>query len=190
MKRAIIIHGTYSKDEYYDPKYPAASNFHWIPWLQRQIQMKDIDAYTPEIPRGYDPQYDIWKKELERYEVDADTTLVGHSCGGGFLVRWLSENPSVSVNRVVLVAPWLDPDRSKTTDFFEFTIDRAIAARTNGLHIFHSLDDDASIQKSVDTIRESVDNVEYKEFTNHGHFILKHMGTDAFPELLQTVLGQ
>lgn len=30
-------------------------------------------------------------REFGRFEINTDTILVGHSCGGGFLLRWLSD---------------------------------------------------------------------------------------------------
>ena len=107
MKNAIIIHGKPGKEEYYSDKYPSASNFQWLPWLQKQLLMRDIFAVTPEMPRPYEPEYKTWKREFERHEVTSETVLVGHSCGGGFLIRWLSEHPDVKTGKVFLVAPHL-----------------------------------------------------------------------------------
>jgi hypothetical protein len=59
---------------------------------KKQLLINEIAASTPEVSHSYDPQYPIWKREFERFEVTSETILVGHSCGGGFLVRWLSEN--------------------------------------------------------------------------------------------------
>ncbi len=43
----------------------------------------------PDKDEYYDPKYptnSIWKKEFERFNITPQTVLVGHSCGGGFLV--------------------------------------------------------------------------------------------------------
>lgn len=188
MKNAIILHGTSDKEEYYSDKYPSASNFHWLPWLQKQLLIKDIHAVTPEMPHGYAPDYDVWKKEFERYEITPETILVGHSCGGGFIVRYLSENKDMTVGNVILVAPWLDPDKVKQNDFFEFKIDKDLATRTKNITIFHSDNDMDSVQRSVQMIRHEIENIDYREFHNKGHFCLSDLRTDAFPELLNTVL--
>lgn len=189
MKNAILLHGKPGKKEYYDPKIPSASNAHWFPWLQKQLLVHDITAHTPEVPNAWKPHYPTWKKEFERFEITSETILVGHSCGGGFLVRWLSENKNVKVGKVVLVAPWLDPNRKETTDFFELTIDPALSDRTSSIIIFNSDDDSESIQKSVRIIRESVKDVSYREFHNYGHFCRKDLRTEEFPELLEEILS-
>ncbi len=99
-----------SRDEYYDPKRASQSNEHWLPWLQRQLLLQDILAYTPEMPKSYDPDWPVWVREFERYDIGPETILVGHSCGAGFLVKYLSLHPELTVGKVVLVAPWMDPD--------------------------------------------------------------------------------
>src|SRR5689334_3595207 len=106
---ALLIHGWNTRDEYYDASRPTASNDHWFPWLTKQLALKDINTVSIEMPNGYYPEYEVWKHELERYDINENTALVGHSCGGGFLVRWLSENDK-QVGRVILVAPWLGID--------------------------------------------------------------------------------
>lgn len=189
MKNAIIIHGSCDKEEYYSDRYPSLSNSHWLPWLQKKLLINDIPTATPEIPNAFRPDYDVWKKEFERFEVNPKTILIGHICGGGFLIRWLSENKDKKVGQVILVAPWLDPDRERTTNFFEFNLDSELASRTGGLTIFHSDDDMESVQKSVKTIRAEVSNIGYKEFHSYGHFTKSDMGTDEFPEILEAALS-
>lgn len=189
MTNAIILHGMPSKNEYYSLDYPSASNSHWVPWLQKKLLIHEIDAATPEIPHAYNPNYSVWQKEFERFDITNKTILVGHSCGGGFLVRWLSEHKDVVVGKVVLVAPWIDPFREDTTDFFEFEIDPNLADRIDQLWIFNSDTDSKGVHTSVDTIRSTIKNIRYKEFNEYGHFTLHSMKTDQFPELLDILIA-
>lgn len=183
MKNAVLIHGKPGREEYYDPEVPSASNFHWFPWLQKQLLVRDIAAQTPEIPNCWDPQYPIWQKEFERYDITPDTLLVGHSCGGGFIVRWLSEHKDAKVGKVVLVAPSLGLDW-EAGDFFDFEIDPNLAARTKGLIIFGSDNDRPALKEAIATFRNKIKNAHYREFSGYRHFTLESMGTDKFPELL------
>lgn len=189
MRNAVILHGTCDKEEYYDDKYPSLSNSHWLPWLQKQLLMNGIEAATPEVANAYEPSYDKWLKELIRFEITSESILVGHSCGGGFLVRWLSDNPEVFVKKVVLVAPWLDPKRTKTTDFFEFDIDPGITARVDSFTIFNSDNDSNTIQTSVRMIRDALPDCRYVELHNYGHFCMTDMKTQAFPELRDEIIN-
>src|SRR5438105_2169657 len=108
MKNAILLHGLYTKQEYYDESEPSMSNAHWFPWLQRQLLLRDIKGDTPEVPFTYKMIWKDWVKEVERFEINEDTLLIGHSMGGGFWVRYLSERPELKISKVVLVAPWLN----------------------------------------------------------------------------------
>lgn len=189
MKNAIIMHGTCSRKEYYADEKLTLSNQNWIPWLQKQLMMRDIIAYAPDIPFAFKPNYQIWRKEAERFTIGPETMLVGHSTGGGFWVRWLSEHPRVHVGKVVLVAPWLDPNNIKKTTFFSFEIDKMLAERTKGLTIFHSDNDHLGIRWSVETIHKSLRGNQFKEFHNYGHFCYEDMKSYEFPELLDELLA-
>lgn len=187
MNKAIIIHGYNDQSEFLDASRPAASNDHWIPWIQRQLLLKGIEAQTPEMPGFYQPHYEAWKNMIERFEPDESTILIGHSCGGGFLVRWLSEN-DVHVGPVALVAPWLDPEKELVPDFFDFTIDPKLSSKSCGVHILYSTDDFPEIITSINILKSKLKNISWQEFTDKGHFVLSSMGTQQFPELLD-ILG-
>ena len=185
MKNAIILHGMPSKEEFLDAKLPNESNAHWLPWLQKQLLMKGILTYTPDMPKPYAPDYDAWCREVERYDIGPQTTLVGHSCGGGFWVRYLSERKKLKVGKVVLVAPWLDPDGNEAGGFFEFDIDPDLVNRTKGMKVFNSDNDMGNVHKSVALLRENIPGLAYKEFHKYGHFTEEDSGLTEFPELLR-----
>jgi predicted alpha/beta hydrolase family esterase len=149
--------------------------------------MADILAQTPEMPMPWKPDYSAWSSEFERFNVTPETMLVGHSCGAGFLVRWLSEHKDVHVGTVVLVAPWVDPNRTGgTDDFFDFTFDSRLPERTAKLIIFASTDDFGGVQASTKMIREAIPGIGYREFDKHGHF----MQMTEFLELRDELLDQ
>jgi hypothetical protein len=45
-----------------------------------------------------------------------------------------------------------------------------------------------SVVASVKTLREQISDINYKEFTDKGHFCYEDLNTDAFPELLKFIL--
>lgn len=189
MENAIILHGTSSREEYYSEEYPSASNSHWLPWLQKQLIIKDIKTCTPEMFKSYAPDYSLWKTEFEKNEINEKTILVGHSCGGGFLIRWLSEHPNIKVGKVILVAPWLGLRNIKNHDFFDFKIDPKIISRANKFLIFNSTNDAKEILDSLEVIKKNIGGVQIRTFENYGHFCYDDLGTDAFPELLEEILN-
>ena len=188
MKTAIILHGMPSKNSYYDASKDAQSNAHWLPWIQQQLLVKDILAQTLELPAPYSPVYEAWKAVFEKFDVNEETILVGHSCGAGFLVRWLSEN-KIRTGKVVLVAPYLDPKHTLSTEFFNFEIDTNVPNRVADLSLFVSDDDEDYIQTSVDVLKIKWPEVKIFEMKNKGHFTLGDMGTREFPELRDFLLA-
>lgn len=165
------------------------SNSDWLPWLQNQLLVRDIAAATPEIPHSYEPKWERWVREVERYDITPQTMLVGHSAGGGFWVRYLSEHPQLQVGKVVLVAPWIDVENDDPNGFMDFRLDPAMAERTKGLTLFHSTDDGAEIQSTVKELRAKLKGINYREFEDRGHFTHKYMPDDTFPELLDELLA-
>ncbi len=186
MKTAILVHGMPSKEEYLNLNTPAASNNQWFPWLQKQLSLIGIVAQTPEMPEPFRPDYENWKKVFEQFVLDEQTILVGHSCGGGFLVRWLSEN-DVKVGKVVLVAPWINPETDDTTPgFFDFKVDENLVSKTEKLHLFISSDDEQDELDTADMIERKVPGVQMHRFTDRGHFCVGfNLKDEKFPELLE-----
>ena len=188
MRNAIILHGMPSKEEYFNAQSPSQSNKHWIPWVQRQLILHGILAQTPELPEPYDPDYAKWLEVFKQFHVDENTLLIGHSCGGGFLVRWLTET-KIKVGKAVLVAPFIDPDHDEVkSDFFHFEIKPNLSENTAEMCIFYSMDDDQEIITSVEQIMARDKAIKIQKFTNKGHFVIEHMKTEQFPELVKFLI--
>jgi len=187
MKNVIIIHGKPSKENYYDQAGYTSSNFGWIPWLQNQLLTRDIMPNVPEMPHAYLPEYTSWKREFERFDVTADTTIVAHSMGGGFVMRWLSENTEASPARVILVAPSLDPLRTNETGFCEFEIDPTITDCTKLIVMTSDNDSDKAVM-SRDMITNALPATDVRMFSGYGHFIPEHTGKDTLEELVDIIL--
>jgi predicted alpha/beta hydrolase family esterase len=185
MKQALIFHGTCDKEEYYSDNYPSLSNSHWTPWLQKQLLIAGWESHAPEVFEAYAPTYRKWLGELERYTVDSDTVLVGHSCGGGFLLRWMHENSNVEFKKVILVAPWLDPDETTSGDMFKVDFN---IKNQDKVVVYESDDDMDSIKNSVLEIKNFMPDAKYIAFSGYGHFCYEYNMTSLeFPELLKEI---
>jgi hypothetical protein len=193
MTNAIIVPGRPDESEHYDPKLPSNSDSHWYPWLKRQLILKDIHAVSIEPPFPFRPRYNDWVVEFERFEITPETILIGHSCGGGFLVRYLSEHKDLQVGKVVLVAPWTNPLEyavSDTADFFDFVVDPDFPQRTAGTSVYYSEDDEISVVKTVEILKFQVASITYHRFVDRKHFTFEDSGTVEFPELLAEILDE
>src|SRR3989344_2987707 len=108
-RNCVIIHGCPSNAE--RAKNPETRTYdkHWIPWLKKELDAAGMKTDTPLMPTPWEPEYEKFKKEFDRCEVNEDTILVGHSCGAAFFVRWLGETKR-KVLKLILVAPWKIPE--------------------------------------------------------------------------------
>lgn len=187
MKNAILIHGCCEKEEFFSDEYPSGSNSHWFPWLQKQLMKEGIATQTPEMPTPYSPEYQEWKKVLESFPIGPETILVGHSCGAGFLIRWLGET-GARVAKLILVAPWLD-STGQREGFLDFQIKPLIKSQVDQIHLLHSQDESVKgVKESVDAISAVFPEAEAHTFEDFGHFTYEDMGTEKFPALLEIVL--
>lgn len=188
MNHVILIHGMPDKEEYFSDEKPSSSNKHWLPWIQKKLAIKEILSQALEMPHPYNPIYKDHCEVFEQMKISSETILVGHSCGAGFLLRYFSEHPKLSPKKIILVAPWIDPEpRELTTGFFDFEIDPTLTDRT-GLVVFYSTDDDDVCVKSAEIIKGVLPNATYHKFDNKGHFTKGDLGTEEFPELLKEIL--
>jgi predicted alpha/beta hydrolase family esterase len=192
MKQVILIHGLPSKDEYYESEWPSQSNAYWLPWVQREVLRKGIMCQALEMPHPYNPAYKDHCEVLDQMNINEDTILVGHSCGGGFLVRYFSENKDLKPKKLILVAPWLDPEGylkelNPETDFFDFDIDPELSQRTD-IDIVYSTDDEEYIIESVHRIKNEIPNTNEHVFSDKGHFTEPDLGTKKFPDLVKIIL--
>lgn len=162
---------------------------HWIPWAKKELVSKHIKVDTPIMPEPWEPDYNKFKKEFEKYHVDSNTVLIGHSCGCSFLVRWLGETKK-KINKLILVAPWKiakksDPFRKL---FYEFPIDKTIKSRVKEIIMFTADDEERDGKKGLELYHNSLGG-KIIELKSHGHYTLGDMGTEKFPELIYEILN-
>ena len=138
---------------------------------------------------AFQPKWDLWVREVERFDLTPETLIVGHSCGGGFWVRYLSEHPKLKVGKVVLVAPWIDVEQEDPSNFFAFQIDPNLVDRTKGLVVFNSDNDKPQMNTSLEKLKAVIKNLQVRDFHNYGHFTHVDMKTSEFPELLEEILN-
>jgi predicted alpha/beta hydrolase family esterase len=189
VKNVIIVHGCNEKDKENIIKYnlPSQNLRHWIPWLKRELEKRGFEVFNPLMPKNWEPSYEEWKKEFERISLNEETIFVGHSSGGGFLVRWLGETKR-KVKKLILVAPaivhdrWIHPEK-----LLKFDINKNIKDNVGDIVIFVSEDDSRGIREAVNIFSNKL-NVKPIWLKNKGHFIFTEMGTEEFPELLEEVL--
>lgn len=185
----IIIHGCPpNSEELININDPGAYNKHWIPYVKKNLILKGINTETPMMPTPWEPDYDAYKKEFEKYLINENTILIGHSCGCAFLVRWLGESKK-KIKELILVAPWKIPkkDDLNKEKFYVFPIDETIKSRVGKIIMFTSDNEKEDGKKSLEMYKDALGG-KIIELKGKGHYILKHMGTEEFPELLDEIV--
>ena len=187
-QNCIIIHGCPSDAE--KAMNPATRTYdkHWIPWLKKNLVAAGVATETPLMPDPWEPSYQKFKTEFEKYEVGENTILVGHSCGSAFLVRWLGETKR-KIFKLVLVAPWKIPDEGDKLrkEFYNYTIDENIKSRVGEIAMFTADDEEDDGKESLKIFHNTLGG-EVIELKGHGHYTQGDMGTEEFPELLEAIV--
>lgn len=184
----IIIHGCpSSKEKGLNPETRTYDK-HWIPWIKKELEARGIKTEVPLMPNPWEPVYEDFQKEFEKYSVSENTILIGHSCGTTFLLRWLGESKQ-KIYKLILVAPWAIADQNNQArkNFYEHPIDKTIRERVGQIIYFTSDNEKENGQKSLKIIHDALGG-KIINLENRGHYILKHMGTEEFPELLKEII--
>ncbi|MBP9717464.1 MAG: alpha/beta hydrolase [Candidatus Pacebacteria bacterium] len=141
----------------------------------------NYECHTLSMPNAFWADYEAWKIWFEKmipYMHDG-IILVGHSLGGGFLLRYLGENTLlVRVAQLHLLAPVvLDLE-----DCDGFLIDSCSWAgfktAIDAVHVWHSTDDNFVPIAHSEKLLELYPSATLHRFTDRGHFL-----TESFPEL-------
>lgn len=184
----IIIHGCPSNAEKAMSPETRTYDKHWIPWIKKELATRRIKTETPLMPTPWEPDYEKFKAEFEKYEVGENTILIGHSCGSAFLVRWLGGTKR-EIFKLILVAPWKIPDKEDEfrKEFYTYPIDESIKSRVNEIVMFTADNEEDEGKESLKIFHQALDG-EIIELKGRGHYTMGDMGTTEFPELLDIVL--
>jgi len=173
------------EDNWNERKYKPTKG--WRYWLQFKIeQERDVLMQIPLFPHAHAllMKYDEWKKIMDRQDINADTTLVGHSAGGGFILKYMATHPELKVRQIILVAPWIDAEKFQPFGFYKnCNLSNDIIARTSlGTDILISDDDSPHILNSFNNIVKSMPDIRIHKFSGRGHFCC-----DELPEMLDII---
>ena len=181
--KVIILHGCPPDEKTVTPKEKR-----WMNWLEGKLREKGIDAIAPDMPKSWNPKYEEWKNVFEKYPVTDNTLLVGHSCGGAFLVRWLLETKR-KVKKLILVSPAKVPETVDDTrkDLYDFILPENAPDIAGEVVIFTSNDFPHHL-KSLEMYKKSL-KPRIIKLENKFHFLFFQMKTNEFPELLEEIIN-
>ena len=182
----VFCHGVMDPDEDWVNRESTPIK-NWAYWLQFKIE-KDFESIMqiPFFPHAHAlfMKYDEWEKIMDKQDINEDTVLIGHSAGGGFILKYMAQNPELKIRQIMLVAPWIDVENIQPFGFYkDFKLDNSIVKQTkNGIDLLVSNDDDNDILNSVKEITKSMPDIRGHQFTGRGHFI-----SDTLPEIMSII---
>ncbi len=143
---------------------------------------------TPQMPNAFNARYVEWKIWFEKIVdvLDESVILVGHSLGGIFLTKYLSENifPKKIIATMLVAAPYNTKTKHPPVDF---VIDENLLKfkeQGGPIHIFHSKDDQIVPYSNFEDYQNALPDAGVHVFEDRGHFL-----GETFPELVEEIKG-
>ena len=91
----VFCHGVMGPEDNWNArKY--SENKGWKDWLQFYAEYEhDVIVQIPRFPHAHVllMKYNEWEPIMNRQEITPNTVLIGHSAGGGFILKYLAKHP-------------------------------------------------------------------------------------------------
>lgn len=145
-----------------------------------------FDVYNPSMPNSWNARYAEWKIIFDKIValMEPGVILVGHSLGGIFLAKYLSEqNIQVPISATLLVAaPFNTESEHPLVDFILSNDLRLFAKQGGEIRVYHSKDDDIVPFSNAEAYLRALPRARLVTFTDRGHF-----HAEAFPEIVDDI---
>lgn len=195
-QQVICVHGGETFDSYNEyfshlkkyklEKYKLTQK-RWDASLQKNLG-KNFEVLLPQMPNARNSKYLEWKIWFEKLFpfLNKELILIGHSLGGIFLVKYLSENKfPKKIKRLFLIAPPFDDKNSghSLADFnFKIKNLKRLTRQCEKINIYHSKDDSVVHFNDFLKYKENLPTAKLYIFKNKGHF-----AQERFPELAKNI---
>jgi len=139
------------------------------------------------MPNKTNARYKEWKLWFERVIpfIKKDVILIGHSLGGIFLAKYLSENTfPVKIKATILVAaPFDDEDSGESLSDFKLPPSlKKFSEQSGKIYLIQSKDDPVVLFGELEKYKQALPEAKTLTFKDREHF-----NQEAFPELIQLI---
>lgn len=165
-----------------------AAQMRWARNYKKFLDQANYELIVPVMPNKHNAKYIEWKIYFEKsFPLLRDgLVLVGHSLGGIFLAKYLSENKlPVSLLQLHLVStPMQDENEHEQLADFKVEVfpnnfhDNEISQ----VHIYHSKDDTVVPISESEKYHEAIPDSIFHIFEDRFHFL-----DEDFPELFESI---
>ncbi len=196
-KQIIVIHGgdtfnnyqeyvKFLKDWKIDFKDMQTKRVDWKDNLANKLGVS-FEVIAPRMPNKLNAKYLEWKIWFEKFlpHLNREVILLGHSLGGIFLVKYLSENilPKKISGLFLVAAPFDEKDSEYPLGSFKLKLNLSkISKQVRKIFIYQSKDDPVVPFADFGKYRKALPSAVFKMFENRRHF-----NQENFPELLKDI---
>lgn len=146
-----------------------------------------FDVLLPRMPNPTNAKYNEWKILFDKIAclLENNVILIGHSLGGVFLAKYLSENkfPKKILASILIASPY---DEKGTEDpLCDFKISVSLdkfRKQGNKIFIYQSKDDPAVSYLDLEKYQKALPDAIARIFKDKGHF-----SQAEFPELVKEI---
>lgn len=195
-KQVIVIGGGTSFDTYVDyisylkSKEINIDRLKWKNDWKNTLGGKlggDFEVLVPKMPNVTNARYSEWKIWLERIIalLNKDVILIGHSLGGIFLTKYLSENsfPKKILATFLVAAPFDDANSDESLAEFKLPASLSRLAEQGGsIFLFQSEDDPIVPLEQLGKYKKALPNAKPVIFKDRGHF-----KQETLPEIVELI---
>lgn len=144
---------------------------------------EDFDVIVPKMPNPNNVKYLEWKIMFEKIIplLSKNVILIGHSLGGIFLIKYLSDNilRNKPLGLFIISAPYKMNSKEFKLDYKNIN---KIENQSENIFMYHSKDDEVVNFKDFLEYKKLLSKPKFKEFKNRGHF-----NQPTFPEIVKDI---
>lgn len=194
-KQVVVIHGGDNFETYeeyldflktFDLKLEHLLRSGWKQSLQGKLGTS-YQIVKPEMPNSWNARYKEWKIWFEKILnlVDKELILVGHSLGGIFLAKYLSEDKlDKDISGVFLIAAPFD-EKDADYKLLDFNLSNDLTRfsdQARQIFLYHSKNDDQVPFSDLGKYAKVLPKAKIRIFQDRGHF-----NQEEFPELIEDI---
>lgn len=148
---------------------------------------QNYDVIFLDMPCAMNAKYKEWKIWFEKYIpfMKSPLILIGHSQGGIFLAKYLSENklPKRIKSTFFVAAPFDDKDSDYSLADFKLKKDLSLISKQGGQVYFYQSQDDPVVPFSnLEKYQHQLPEATFRVFKKRHHFI-----GPSFPEIVRDI---
>lgn len=146
----------------------------------------EYQVIAPRMPNAQNARYAEWKIVFDKFVplLDDNVIFVGHSLGGIFLAKYLSEEqyPKSIKATLLVAAPYNALDENPYVDFNILTNLSGLEKQGGKVFLYHSKDDEVVPFSSFERYQRELSTATTRVFADRQHF-----NQSEFPEIVADI---